>query len=116
MRGIDNMKQWMLDTGCWMMDHYGVVITGVVLLMVLVVRLRRRRARRPMKWLDLTGVKCLAVPGLIYDKAMVDAIADRSFAAGLFIGGMAVVSIGFLLLVFCLRGSGNRARNGRGVS
>lgn len=110
------MKQWMLDAGCWMLDHHGVVSTGVVLLMVLVVRLRRRRARKPMKWLDLTGVKCLAVPGVIYDKAMVEAIADRSFAAGLFIGGMAVVSIGFLLLVFCLRGSGNRARNGRGVS
>lgn len=111
------MRHWMLNAGGWMIEHHGVVITGVVLMVALVVvMMRRRRARKPMKWIDLTGTKCLAVPAIVYDREMVDAIADRSFATGMFVGGLLVVAMAFLVLVWCMRGQGNRSRNGRGVS
>lgn len=100
-----------------MLDRHGVVITGLVLMVALVVAMkRRRRARKPMRSIDLTGWRCLAAPAVIYDRAMVDAIADRSFATGMFVGGLLVVAMAFIVLVLCLRGQGNRSRNGRGVS
>ena len=52
----------------------------------------------------------------IYDQHQVDAIADASVAVGLCIGGGTVIALGFIVLMMCLRGSGNRSRNGRGVS
>lgn len=111
------MRHWMMDAGCWMLDHHGVVITGVVLMVsMVVVMMRRRRARKPMRSIDLTGWRCLTAPALMYDREMVDAIADRSFATGMFVGGMLVVAMVFLVLVWCMRGQGNRSRNGRGVS
>lgn len=110
------MMSWMLDAGCWMLAHGWLIVGGVVLFLAAMLIRRRRHAKRPARWIDLTGIHRLAAPAVVYDRAMVDAIADRSFATGMFVGGMLVVSMAFLVLVLCLRGSGNRPRNGRGVS
>lgn len=109
------MMHWMIDTGCWMLAHAWLIVGGVALLGA-VLLIRRRRHKRPARWINLTGIQRLAAPAVIYDQATVDAIADASFMIGMLIGAVAVIAIGFLLMVLCLRGSGNRQRNGRGVS
>lgn len=86
----------------------------------MIVRRRRRRTRRPMVTLDLTafngGWKHFSAAGVMYDQAAVDRIANQSLAVGMVIGAMTLFAGAFIVAVWVCRGSGNRPRNGRGVS
>jgi hypothetical protein len=118
------MKTWILDAGCWMLDHGVLVLWSMASLCaaVMITRLRRRRrsVKRPVITLDLTAVnrgwKRLSPLVVMTEQDRLDHIADVSFAAGLAIGGVGMAALIFIALVWCLRGSGNRPRNGRGVS
>lgn len=105
-----------------MLDHGVLVLWSMASLSaaVMITRLRRRRARRPLVTLDLTAVnrgwKRLSPLVVMTEQDRLDHIADVSFAAGLAIGGVGMAALIFIALVLCLRGSGNRPRNGRGVS
>lgn len=115
------MKNEILEAGTWMMEHPWLVL-GLAVCAVgawcLVRRYAktRRRLRRPMMTLDLTGWRRLSPVVVMTEKDRLDHIADVSFAAGLAIGGVGMAALVFIVLVLCLRGSGNRPRNGRGVS
>lgn len=109
------MRHYILDTGGWILAHGWLLLGAVAVVAAWLWMMRRRRARRPMVTIDLTGMH-LSAAAVIYDREMVDAIADRSFAAGIFVGALGLVAVMLVIIVLCLRGSENRPRNGREVS